>query len=175
VSSEKSRAENVPGDAHGRVPALRIAATLAFVSLAGIASAETPVYKCAQPGGPVLYADFPCKGGAIVDIRPGEADPAAIQRLERARVEFDRAAAVRKAGEEAAAIRGAALNQRRLEAEAEQRAAGYASTPEPVYAPAYGFIVPSVKRRPDRRTPHRHEAHRRATTRGSAVAIRRER
>ncbi len=103
--------------------AVRVAAAaLAFVSVASVAAeiAGATVYKCTQANGAVLYADYPCKGGAVVDIRPGSAAPDATQRLERARDELDRAAARRQANDEVTALRREELNQRRRELEAAQ-------------------------------------------------------
>jgi hypothetical protein len=134
----------------------RVGAVLVFVSAAGVAVADTTVYRCVQAGGTVLYADYPCKGGAIVDIQPGVANPGAVQRLERAGVAFDRAAAIRKAGEENAAIRREELNQRRIESAAAQRAAEDASNPVEMYGPAYAVVVPRVKHRANHRNPVRH-------------------
>jgi hypothetical protein len=134
----------------------RASAALAFISLAGVAVADITVYRCTQAGGSVLYADYPCKGGAIVDIQPGVANPGAVQHLERAGAAFDRAAAIRKASEENAAIRREELNQRRLETAAAQRAAEGASNPVEMYAPAYAVVVPRVKHRANHRNPVRH-------------------
>jgi len=136
----------------------RASAALVFISLAGVAVADTTVYRCTQAGESVLYADYPCKGGAIVDIQPGVANPGAVQHLERAGAAFDRAAAIRKASEENAAIRREELNQRRLETAAAQRAAEDATSPADTYAPAYVVIAPRVKHRPNHRNPHGHVA-----------------
>ena len=84
------------------------------------AGAEAQVYKCAQPNGTVLYTDQPCKGGTVVDIRLGPADPAAPARLAHAQAELDAAAAQRRAEEEIAAARREDLNRLRLEEEADQ-------------------------------------------------------
>ena len=133
----------------------RVGAVLVSVSLAGGALADTTVYRCTQAGEAVLYADYPCKGGAIVDIQPGVANPGAVQRMERAGAAFDRAAAIRKASEESAAIRREELNQRRLETDAAQRAADEASDHVDMYAPAYAVVVPRVKHRANHRHPVR--------------------
>jgi hypothetical protein len=107
-------------------------------------SASTPVYKCPQTGGSILYADYPCKGGAVVDIRPGVAAPDASERLARARDEIDRAAARRLAIEEAAALRSEELFQRRRELDAAQAFDAAAYAPDLSYLPAYGFYTPYV-------------------------------
>lgn len=73
-----------------RHPAFAAAVLAAMMS--GIAAgAVGAVYKCAGGEGVPLYTDLPCKGGTLVDIRPGTADPAAVARLER---EQDRFAAL---------------------------------------------------------------------------------
>ena len=69
------------------------------------ASAQAAIYRCAQPDGTVLYADYPCQGGAVVDVHPGTADPDAKERLARAQAELDRAAADRRAREQLEAAR----------------------------------------------------------------------
>jgi hypothetical protein len=77
-----------------------VVAALAFLPMVVAAEqAAATVYKCTQADGAVLYADYACTGGAVVDIRPGSAAPDASQRLERARDELDRAAARREANE----------------------------------------------------------------------------
>jgi len=147
------------------------AAALAFGSIAEAAEADAAgtVYKCTQASGTVLYADYPCKGGVVVEIKPDAADPDAIERLRRAQEEFDRSIARRNADEELAAQRREALEQRRREAEVAQSLAqaatdsGYAG-----YLPAYGYDVPYAKRRAfDKR---RHETHRHVATPGRVPA-----
>jgi hypothetical protein len=58
-------------------------------------AATTPIYKCLDKNLGVLYTDEPCKDGEQLNIRPGEADPAAVARLERERDALDRSAAQR--------------------------------------------------------------------------------
>ena len=88
--------------------ALSTAITLGLFLWGGAAiAADAPIYKCVQANGAVLYADFPCNGGAALDIHPGVADPAATERLQRAQAELDRAAARRRADEAVAANRAA--------------------------------------------------------------------
>ena len=82
--------------------ALCSAVALGLIASGG-AAADAPIYKCTQAG-VVLYTDFPRNGGAIVDIHPGVADPAANGRLQRAQAEeLDRGAARHRAEEELAA------------------------------------------------------------------------
>lgn len=126
------------------------AASVCMLSLmiAGPASAaDAAVYKCTQAGGTVLYSDIPCKGGTVVDVRSGEADPGAIARLEHDRAEFDRNMITRRAVDEAAAIRREALNAQLRQAEAaRQMAEAAADTSPQYYGPVYGFVAPRVKR-----------------------------
>ena len=83
--------------------------TATGVVLAGTASAQgadaPAVYRCRQANGTVTYQDYACKGGVAVEIKPDAADPAAIARLRRAQVEFDRSYAQRRAAEAAASRR----------------------------------------------------------------------
>jgi len=43
----------------------------------------TSVYKCLDARLGVTYTDEPCKDGELITIRAGDADPAAVARLER--------------------------------------------------------------------------------------------
>jgi hypothetical protein len=61
----------------------------------GGAWATTPIYKCFDRKFDVVYTDVPCKDGAVMDIRAGDADPAAVARLDRARDALDQSAAQR--------------------------------------------------------------------------------
>jgi hypothetical protein len=56
---------------------------------------DTPIYKCFDAHLSLVYTDLPCKDGEVVDIRAGDADPAAVARLERARDQLDQSAAER--------------------------------------------------------------------------------
>ncbi len=77
----------------------RIVFALSFISL-GMTNAiaqDTPIYKCAQPNGGVLYTDQACNGGKVLDIRLDPVDPNALTRLARAGAELDAAEAQRRA------------------------------------------------------------------------------
>ena len=122
------------------------------------AGAEAQVYKCAQPNGTVLYTDQPCKGGTVVDIRLGPADPAAPTRLAHAQAELDAAAAQRRAEEEIAAARREDLNRLHLEEEADQEpTAPLADYPDVAYGPMYGPYGPSKGHVHRRGSPRQHE------------------
>jgi hypothetical protein len=130
--------------------ALSMAVALGLIAC-GSAAADAPIYKCAQAGA-VLYADFPCNGGAILDIHPGVADPAANARLQRAQAELDKGAARRRAEEELAAQR-AEVERMRYDAAVPRNA------PEPDMSypdVAYGLVLGGYGRAPHRRPgpPH---------------------
>lgn len=130
----------------------QLAAALLLAIVAPTVAAETivaPVYKCPQAGGAVLYADYPCKGGAVVDIRPGVAAPDASEQLARARDELDRAAARRQAIDAAAELRRREIDWQRESVAAQTvDTAAYAS--DTSYLPAYGYYAPYVSPRAHR-------------------------
>jgi hypothetical protein len=78
---------------------------LGLALLASTSNAATPaqIYKCVDKNHRVLYTDEPCQGGELLNIRAGEADPAALARLERAREALEQRAAQRNADERRAA------------------------------------------------------------------------
>jgi uncharacterized protein YyaL (SSP411 family) len=121
---------------------------IAIAALIFASAADAQVYKCKQANGTVAYQDSPCQGGAVVDIRAGSDDPAAVDRLDRANAEFNRAAAARSANEAIAAQSRAAAYQRQQAAEAAQAMAEAAANPSVIYVP-YGVPDPRRKHRPD--------------------------
>ena len=77
----------------------------AAMALAGPARAvNAPIYKCLDNHLNLVYTDLPCKEGEVVDIRAGDADPAAVARLERERDLLDQSAAQRMSDERRAAL-----------------------------------------------------------------------
>ena len=71
--------------------------TLALLApLSGLAT-TAPIYKCFDANLGLLYTDEPCKNGEQMNFRAGEADPAAIAKLQRERDAFDQRAAQRRA------------------------------------------------------------------------------
>lgn len=70
-----------------------------IVVMSSVATANTPIYKCRDAHGGLLYTDTPCKGGERLNLKPGVADRAAILRLERAQAALDELAARRRADE----------------------------------------------------------------------------
>ena len=133
-------------------------ALLALMSAAALAA--TPIYRCLDRNLGVLYTDEPCRDGERMDIRAGDADLAAVARLERERDALDRSAAQRITDERRAAL------QRRYAVQPmygpEETVAAYADASE--YMPyGYGFVSPSSSARPrasgmrhDRRTEGQH-------------------
>jgi hypothetical protein len=85
------------------IPAVRVAAlALAALSLAlatSARSANTIVYRCLDAHLGVVYTDVACKEGEGFEIRAGEADPAAVARLERLREALDQSL-VQRLGDE---------------------------------------------------------------------------
>jgi len=156
-----------------RIAPSAFALPIAFAALIVASAAGAEVYKCKQASGAVAYQDFPCKGGTVVDVRAGSDDPAAVDRLERANAEFNRAAAARSANEAIATQRREALYQQQRAAEAAQAMAEAAANPPAFYGPVYGVPGPVRKHRPD--VHHRAEEHRAApaATPRPAVANRR--
>jgi hypothetical protein len=125
---------------------------LLLLAPASSSAATTPIYKCLDKNLGLLYTDQPCKDGELLDIRAGDADPAAVARLERARDALDQSAAQRIADERRAAA------QRDL-------AAAYAGGVEPSpydytanmpYDYGVGWGYPGFGRHhPPRSRPHR--------------------
>jgi hypothetical protein len=131
-----------------------ITAAVAVIELA--AAADTPIYKCREATSRVLYTDEPCDGGNRLDIRAGIADPAALQRLERAREALDQSTAERAAADKLDAARKEETDRLRREAEAAQaqRAAeSAASYSDYDYASGWGWYLPYPRRERPRRLP----------------------
>lgn len=62
-------------------------------------AATDPIYKCIEDLR-VVYTDVPCRNGEQLNIRAGEADPAAMARLQRERDLLDQSAAQRIAAQQ---------------------------------------------------------------------------
>jgi hypothetical protein len=86
-----------------------------IVLTGGSWAATKPIYKCLDKNFGLLYTDEPCKEGEQLDIRAGDADPAAVARLERQRDALDQSAAQRIADLHRPAPEGAGLSQLRYE------------------------------------------------------------
>lgn len=66
-------------------------------------AANAPIYKCFDAHLNLVYTDVPCKDGEQLDIRAGNADPAAVARLDRALDRLDQSVAQRIQDERRAA------------------------------------------------------------------------
>lgn len=79
------------------------AAVAGFLALCLVApggsswAATAAIYKCLDRNLGLVYTDLPCKDGERLDIRPGDADPAAVGLLEREREELDQSISQRVA------------------------------------------------------------------------------
>jgi hypothetical protein len=116
-------------------PAGAIIALGALILATGAADAATaPIYKCLGNNLGLVYTDQPCKDGEQLDIRAGDADPAAVARLERARDQFDRSAAARIADERRAAAQRDLATLARRQGDAD-RSAAYAADYSAAFSP----------------------------------------
>ena len=135
-----------------KISCFTVAALLSLSS--GVAlGAQGPIYNCAQADGTMLYSDYACGGGTVVDVHPGSADPNATERLARAQSELDRAAAARRASEQEIAARREELDQLRRQSEAARNMAEPASNSSDVYYgtgyDAYGPYTQGRVQRPN--------------------------
>lgn len=73
--------------------------------------AAAPIYKCFDKNLALVYTDEPCKDGEPLDVRAGEADPAAVAWLERQRDALDESFAQRLADQRRSAAAGALSSQ----------------------------------------------------------------
>ena len=81
-----------------------IALTASLLAVAAAHAANTPIYKCFDRHLALVYTDVPCKDGEELDLRAGDADPAAVARLERERDLLSLAATQRIADERRATL-----------------------------------------------------------------------
>ena len=123
-----------------------------FVTALAVAppsAASAPIYKCFDNHLALVYTDLPCKDGEVVDIRAGDADPAAVAHLELERDQIDQSAALRMQDERYAAERQTASVPLAQEDLGAQQSSAESDS--------YGYLAyPTYLRRP----PHPH--HRRA-------------
>jgi hypothetical protein len=137
----------------------------ALVLASCVADAATAsIYKCLGANLALIYTDQPCKGGEQLDIHAGDADPAAVAQLQRARDQLDRSAAARIVDERRTAAQRelAALTRREHD---EDRSAAY----EPDYGASpydysllwYPAFVPMRSAHPPRAHPRRTAVRRR--------------
>lgn len=139
---------STPGIAHRIGRAVGTILVLCMVALGGgnAAAAPAPIYKCLDRNLGLVYTDIPCKDGERMDVRAGDADPAAVARLERERDALDRSITQRITDQRRAALQ-------RTYAPAPDYYAGYddyAGADSADYAPygGYGYLTPSPTGRP---------------------------
>jgi hypothetical protein len=150
---------------HGRSKrsAAMIAAGALVLASCVADAATASIYKCLGVNLALIYTDQPCKGGEQLDIHAGDADPAAVARLQRARDQLDRSAAARVVEERRTAAQRDLAALARREGD-EDRSAAY----EPDYSASpyndsllwYPAFVPMRSAHPPRRHPPRTAARR---------------
>lgn len=89
--------QSLIGRSKRAVSFIAVAALTSAIGSAG--AATTSIYKCVGKDLGLVYTDQPCKGGEVLDVHPGDVDPAAVERLQVARDMLDRSAAARLADE----------------------------------------------------------------------------
>jgi hypothetical protein len=99
-----------------------------IVVMSSVAVADTPIYKCKDANGGLLYTDIPCKGGERLNLKPGVADPAALLRLERAQAALEELAAKRRVDEALEELKEEAERLLREQAAAQRRAEAAAAS-----------------------------------------------
>jgi hypothetical protein len=133
-------------------------ALLLAMSAAPARAANTVVYRCLDSHLTVVYTDVPCKEGEAFDTRAGDADPAAVQRLEKMRESLDQSAAQRLAAERMAAQTAIPVPMRG-DAAQDDPDGGYYTYPVAGYGYGYGPMGQHPLR--DRnRVDHRHDGDR---------------
>jgi hypothetical protein len=124
-------------------------------------AANTVIYRCLDARLEVVYTDLPCKDGASFEVRPGDADPAAVARLEKLRDQLDQSAAQRISDERRLyAQRVLAYPREEPRTETSSNDDSYYTYPVAGYGYGYGppFARPPIQR-PDH--PDRHPIQRR--------------
>jgi hypothetical protein len=136
-----------------RAPGCSLVVAVLTLAVAPAWAADTPIYKCLDNHLSLVYTDVPCKDGEKLDIRAGDADPAAVARLDHARDRLDQSADQRMLDDRRAAdARGSAAwlpqgPEDDLGGAGEPFASGYGSG----YWPYPPYVRP-VRHRP---RPHR--------------------
>ena len=126
--------------------------------------AAAQIYKCVDRSLGILYTDVPCKEGERLDVRAGDANPAAIAQLAREREALDRSAAQRIADERRATLQRRYLRLRARVPGAGRRRVrrsarlfpryGYGYTYGGVYTPEPRRMHDGRRDRFDRRAEH---------------------
>ena len=126
------------------------------LAVAPASAADTAIYRCLDNHLGLVYTDLPCKDGEKLDIRAGDADPAAVARLERLRDQLDQSTAQRIVDDRQAAERSALANRLRREAEEERSVAEPAAAYAPFdYGYAYVPFLPDARTHPPRARAHK--------------------
>ena len=113
----------------------------------GSRAAGTPIYKCLDKNLALLYTDEPCKEGEQMDIRPGDADPAAVARLERVRDALDQSPSQRIADLRRVPVEGSVAARLQYQPSDDSGSYGYG----PAYVSDYGIVArPFVRHRGSR-------------------------
>ncbi len=129
---------------------------LAVLAILPASAANTPIYKCFDSHLGLVYTDLPCKDGEKLDIRAGDADPAAVARLEHVRDQLDQSAAQRIVDERRAAERIALASRLRRDAEEERSAAATTAAYLPFdYGYVYAPFLPVTRTHPSRARSHK--------------------
>jgi uncharacterized membrane protein YccC len=128
---------------------------VALLAVAPASASSTTIYKCLDSHLGLVYTDLPCKDGEKLDIRAGDADPAAVARLERMRDQLDQSAAQRIVDERRAAERSALANRLRREAEEERLAPDTMAAYAPFdYGYGYAPFLPVARMHSPRAKAH---------------------
>jgi Domain of unknown function (DUF4124) len=145
---------------HGRrrhSAAMIAAGALVLASCVADAAAAS-IYKCLGASLVLIYTDQPCKGGEQLDIHAGDADPAAVAKLQRARDQLDRSAAVRIADERRTAAQRELAALARREQDDDRSAAydaDYSASPYDYALLWYPAFVPMRSAHPPQAHPRR--------------------
>src|SRR5690242_875530 len=147
---------NKPRVVRGAGPMFCLVALIAAVLAGGASAATTPIYKCFDKNLGLLYTDEPCKEGERLNIRAGEADPAAVARLERQRDALDQSAAQRIADLRRPSVEGQSASQLPYEPPDQHASYDYGSG----YVSDYGTLAQRVRhRRAQEPRPEQHTRH----------------
>jgi hypothetical protein len=129
---------------------------MVLLAVAPASASDTAIYKCLDNHLGLVYTDLPCKDGEKLDIRVGDADPAAVARLERVRDQLDQSAAQRIVDERRAAERNALANRLRRETEEERSPAETIAAYAPFdYGYGYAPFLPVTRMHPPRARAHK--------------------
>lgn len=126
-----------------------------MIAIAPASAANTAIYKCLDSHLGLVYTDLPCKDGERLDIRAGDADPAAVARLERMRDQLDQSAAQRIVDERRAAERTALADRLRRDAVEEHSPAETMAYLPYDYGYGYAPFLPETRMHPPRARPHK--------------------